>query len=448
MGFSRREGERFNRGRVASASRSDYPQTLPGVVMWMDARRPRYSDLAGSIPASLSSPVRRVDLRVPLGSYATAANDTERPLEENGALNFHVANMMTAPCPAVTLNDYTFALNYTLRDLWYGTIIKLVGSIIGYVFTVGIVGGRQFATDIVVDQLGSILLGTSPEYHPILSGTQVSVVCRISATAVKVTVVAAGARTDFNIVRSNPTATSGTTWQIGGDQTPCAISQVLLISRAISDSENDAMVSWLTATPAPLYFPTTIDAVVITGDSISRGLGVSDRRDWWMSIMQESLCTTRNINVFNGGQSGDTIGFQRTAYPTTMKPFYNAARTKNIFLAPIGINNMRTMGQDGPTALAEYYSYLDLVKTDGFLPIACTVLPTTTVSSTVTNYFNTHVRAEWIGRGYSDLADVAVVPGLTDPNDTAIYPDGLHPSAAGNALMAPVYAAAVARVRG
>jgi hypothetical protein len=454
--FSRRASERFSRrddglpGLVQAGGFAEFPESLAGVALWFDARRPKYSDSAGAAPAGFSAPVRRVDLRVPAGSFATAASDAERPLEENGALNFHVAHMMSAAAASsVTLNDWTFALNYTLRDLWYGTILKQVASIIGYFFTVGINGaGRWFAADIVVDELGSNILGTSPTYHPVLPGLPVSVVARIAPTVVKVSVVVGGARSDFSIARSGPGSAGAGPWQIGGDQTPCAISQALIVSRAISDSENEALLAWLLAHPAPSYFPANLDAVVITGDSIARSLGITDRTTWWTSLMQESLCATRNINVFNAAQSGDPIGFQQTAYPAAMKPFYNAARAKNIFLAPIGINNMRTLGQSAATALAEYYSYLDLAQADGFLPIACTVLPCATVAGATTDAFNADVRANWASRGYSDLADVGAIPGMANTADTAVYQDGIHPTAAVQPLLASVYAAAVNRVRG
>jgi hypothetical protein len=418
--------------------------------MWLDARRPKFTDLAGTTPAGYSAPVRRIDMRVPAGQYASAASDAERPLEENGVLNFHVTGKMTAPAASsVTLNNMTFALSYSMRDSWYGTIFKHASAaLLGYYVSTGIVNARYVGIDTVWDGVSGSLLGSPPDYHQIPPCEPVAVVVRISPTALKISAVIRGVRTDFSFAHTNPASAVSGSWQVAGDTTPCVIKHEIVIARAISDAENDALLSWLAANPAPAYLPTNLDMALVHGDSIARSLNVTSRLDWWTSIAQESLCATRNINFFSVAQSGDSIGFQRTAYNAIAKPFYSASRAKNITVNPVGINNMRTLGQSAQVAAAEFFSFLDLQKADGFLPIACTVLPTTTVAAATTDAFNAQIRAEWASRGYADIADVAAVPGLADPNDTAIYPDGLHPSAAGNALMAPVYAAAVNRVRG
>ncbi len=437
-------------GGAALAPTIDYPETTAGVVLWLDARQPKYQDLAGTIPAGNGQPVRRADMRVPLGQYASAASDAARPLTEGGALNYHPKDKLTVPASGpVPGNDMTFALGFSLRDGWYGSIFEhSSGFAYGLFFN-----GPASSFDYVWDWIGSVGFMGSPA-HTVPIGAPVAAVVRITPTTTKVSVVVGGVRSDYTFTRSNPsTPVASGGWLLPGRQaatreTQCAINQFLMWSRAITDVETTDLLSWLTSVPAPDKFPTDTPFVGVHGDSIAASLGVSSRLDWWTVIMQESLCTTANINMYSSAVSGDTIAAQRAWYLSTMRPLYNAARAKNILVNAVGINNMRTGGQSAATAWGEYFSFLDLQLADGFLPIACTVQPTTSVSAGTTDAFNALVRANWASRGWADIADPAAVPGLMDPTDHAIYPDELHPSAAGNVLMAPEYAAPVARVRG
>lgn len=448
--FSRRPGERFNRGRVPTVAPAapDYPETLPGVVMWLDARQPKFTDLAGATPAGYSAPVRRLNLRVPAGQYASAASDAERPLEENGTLNFHVAHAMSAPvASSVTQNNCTFAMSFALRDSWYGSILRNIATALSYAFQAGIVNGRYVAIDYVYDAVGPSLMGVPPTYHQVYPCEPAAVVVRVSPTEVKVSAVVRGSRYDVTFTHSNPATALSGPWLIAGLETPAAIKHGIVVSRAISDGENDALLAWLVANPAPTYFPTDLDVVLVHGDSIARSLTVVSRLDWWTIRMQESLCATRNINMFSGAQSGDTISMQLPVYTNITKPFYSAARSKNIILNAVAINNMRTGGQSAATAWGEYSSFLDTQLADGFLPIACTVLPTTTVAAATTDAFNALVRANWVSRGYAWLSDPAMVPELMDPNNTTMYPDGLHPGTPAQPHIAVCNAAAVNTVR-
>ena len=439
----------------------DYPSTLSGVVLWVDGRATAYSDTAATVPATAyAGRVRRIDQVSPASGSVTAASAAARPYRELTALNFQVggAHAMAAPISAaVTQDAVTIAINFTMRDnfpggpqllLSNGTTLQVL-TFSDNLITLKYNGGTNW----FVSTTGPTV------YARATIGSQVTLTLRTTGAALSASVVVDGTRIDYALAVSvASTSLPGASWLLGWDGVSAgaelhgAIAQAIVVNRAISNAENDALITWLLANPAPYYCPASVPIVVVTGDSIARGFGLeANRSAIWSYLAQESLNATQTINLVNAAISGAGIQNQRDAYPVTMGPWYDATRSRNIFVGAIGTNDMATLNKDGPTTLADYYSYMDLAKAAGFRIVACTVLPRSGTGhdaafNTARAFFNAAVRADWAGRGYSAIADVASISGMGavgDELNTTYYQDNIHPTFAGDALMAPVYSAAI-----
>lgn len=362
-------------------------------------------------------------------------------------MSFHCGaqHYLAAPvAPAVTANNATLAMSFTVRDIFPSALLQN-----GNIQALGLFTFTSSLLCVAYDGTNWI----TPAAPPI--GSQVEIVARTSPTGIKASVVVDGVRSDYSTaVTVSSASIPGANWNIGwdgastGNQLQGAISQAIVVSRSISDTENDALLAWLAANPSTHLLPTNVPSVIITGDSIARGLGLeANRAGQWPFLAQSSLDSTQPVNLINAAASGNTIALQQAVYPSLMLPFYNASRARNIFVGAIGVNDMRTLLHDGPTTLASYYNYMDQAKADGWRVVACSILPTNAGGSFNTSraYFNSHLAAEWAARGYSAFADVASIVGMGADGDDAnliYYQDNLHPTFAGDALMAPVYAAA------
>jgi lysophospholipase L1-like esterase len=434
-----------------------YPATLPNVIAWMDGRQQAYSDTGAAVLAMpYAGRVRRIDYPSPLSGNALAASDAARPWREPNALNFQLGathQLALSASSAAALNDLTVAIAFRPRDLnssgALGTISNLSGGFTLRIYNDNIVwvyfntGSWEVAPS-----------GSPTAYAKVPAGASGLITIRTTPTGLKASVVVNGVRTDYTKAVSLPaTALLNTAWLLGSEdsatRTHAVFSQAIAVARSISDVENDALLTWLAANPAP-DFPTTQPLVLVSGDSIAFGYNLA-RQSCWAFQAQQSINTAtpaQPINLINVAVSGDTIALQEEDYATKMSQFLNPSRAKNIFLAAVGTNNIWNAGQDGPTALANYYAYLDSKLALGWAPIACTILPRTADANFVTrrSYFNTHLRAEWAARGYAAIADVALIPGMgADGDDLNLtnYMDGVHPTLVGNGLLEPVYRAAI-----
>jgi hypothetical protein len=195
--------------------------------------------------------------------------------------------------------------------------------------------------------------------------------------------------------------------------------------------------------------PSQVPCVVLAGDSIARGfLLESNRSAIWSFTAQQALDATQPVNLINAALSGAGIANMVTAYPTTMAPFYDGARSRNVLVGAIGTNDMATLNKDGPTTLADYFAFLDSAKASGWRIVACSVLPRTGTGhdatfETARLYFNSAVAAQWAGKGYHAFADVAAITLMQNPADTLYYLDAIHPTFLGNTQLEPVYRAAI-----
>lgn len=112
----------------------------------------------------------------------------------------------------------------------------------------------------------------------------------------------------------------------------------------------------------------------------------------------------------------------------------------------IGTNDLTDDELNLTTWLADLASYLDDRRTAGWKVIVCTVLPNTGPEVTAARgTVNTEIRT-WEGvhaDAICDFADNATMGPDAAAEDTDLYIDGIHPTEAGHAILAPIMTAAI-----
>lgn len=191
--------------------------------------------------------------------------------------------------------------------------------------------------------------------------------------------------------------------------------------------------------------PQTHGQIVADGDSITYGF-VSTTTQEYPYQMQPTLKYPMELRDL--GTPGDTCAQLATAYPTSAAGFYNAAALNNILIIWCGTNDMATGAQVTPAqAYANLTSYINLAHGTGYKVVAVDMLPRGTVEANRI-IFNGLVLAN--AAGAEAIADVAANPIMGCPscntNLTYYATDGVHPIKAGQAILAPIIAAAVNRI--
>jgi lysophospholipase L1-like esterase len=434
-----------------------FPSTVQP-VLWIDGRQTAYSDASGATVASaFTGRVRRIGYRSPAIGNAQAVSDPLRPWRETAALSFEVGagNYLNAPVAAdCSQQAVTLAVAFTLRDKPEGSPQVLLAN------------GTQLGLWAFSANIPSLSYNNTAGFwqpNPAAKwalGAPNAAIFRLSAGQIKATLIIDGVRADYSTsVAVDPSTLALANWFVGWDGVDAndyrlhgAISQAIAVPRAISDAENDQLATWLAANPTPRYCPTEVPVVTVCGDSIARAgylfFGVPLSQSYLM-IAQQTLNATQPVNLINGAISGDSIASQQTSvFGPILLPFYSPSRARNVFFQAAGTNNMAALSQDGPTTLALSYALMDAAKAAGFRVVGYTILPRIGTGhdaafETARQYYNTHMLAEYAARGYSAVADCGAIALLQNPANATYYSDGIHPTVAGHALMAPVVAAAL-----
>ncbi len=420
--------------------------------MWIDGRNPTYSDTAGTVLAApFAGRVRRTNYGAPAVGNAQAPSDAARPYREADALGFQVGggHYLNAPVASnCAQNAVTVALNFTARDKPEGGVMSLAQN--------GVLQILLFSANYVTINHGggtwlAAPIGSPTSYVPTPLGVPCSLVVRLSPTSIKASVIVDGVRTECALTTSvAATNLPAANWVLGADLHG-TITQALVVQHTLSDGDNDSLIAWLTANPAPRYCPSEVSFVGVSGNSIARAgaiFSVPIAQSWAM-LTQQTLDATQPVNLVNTAISGDQIVHQRSVYTSILEPFVDVARVKNGIVLAAGTNDIATLGHSGPTTLADQYASADLAIADGSQPFVCTILPRNpggvfdvATFNTAANYYNSHLRSEAIGRGYR-LIDFAAISQAADPTNTTYYSDGIHPTIALHALMAAVAVAAL-----
>lgn len=452
---------RWPAGNSSPFSNPQFPQPAfpPSLTpfLWVDANQTTYSDSAGTVPAvPFDGRVRRINFRTPAVGNAQSPTDPTRPWRDTGAINFEVGatTYMNAPVAAdQSQQAVTIAVNFTVRD-------KPEGSPQCLVCNSNRLKIMTFSANIPAVNYNDTAGFWLPDANlkcPI--GAQCTFIFRFTATQIRATIIIDGSRYDYSTtVAVNALTLIAANWFLGYDGTSLGdqflqgtITQALGFVGAISDADNDLLADWCAANRAP-RFPSAVPLVVVSGNSIARvsqGLyGVPVASSWAM-LAQQGLNGTQPVNLANAAVSGQTIDQQQsTVYPYVIAPLYHPSRSRNVLIVAAGTNDMAAGNQDGPTTLAEYYAYCDQAQAAGWRIVGATILKRIGTGhdaafETARTYFNTNLLAGYVAKGYLAVADFGAIALMQNPADTAYFSDGIHPTTAGHALMAPVAQAAL-----
>jgi hypothetical protein len=449
------------------------PVDVPDLAFWFDGNAQSFSDQDANFPTPPDSGlVRAIPEAPPLTGVWTAPSPDQRPIRDLGALNFRPVGSdcasASAHCTGYTLTDTagtiqtdnsTLAISFCPLNSNTGQ-----GALTGPIGTSNQTMGIFFAGQSVglyFNHGPAVFLTRKFE-----RGTHVTMIVRFTATNVDVQYEINGFRSSESVsLTTTPIAhESASKFTLGFDSASNSdiygfVSQVVGVNRAISDSEESGLMSWLTAQPIPPAFPVTEPLVALVGDSIANGDQVSGPQSWPFTMLGDLANTYPDVQLLNDAMNGAGIPMvKNSSYSEDILPWYSASRAKNVLIVAAGTNDLVGVATSGTLVsdiLDRYYGLLASAQAAGWKTVACTVLPrsdftTPTEQSTFDNAraaFNADVVANYAN--YADaLADVAAIPvmGATGNSASLTYynQDKIHPNGAGHALLEPVYRAAVA----
>lgn len=209
-----------------------------------------------------------------------------------------------------------------------------------------------------------------------------------------------------------------------------------MYSASLTDAQVTQIVTALRQSIVTLRTP----LIVFEGDSITAGsVGITVQQAY------PYVCMNGKLNPFLNNAVGGSIYADLTSRAAALDARYDPNRAGNYLCVMCGFNDMSgSHNISGTTTEANLRTYCLARKAAGWKVVVAT-LTASSESPGERDTFNSLVRANWTG--YADaLADVAAdsVMGCTGcQNNGTYYQDGVHPTAAGEALVAPYFTAAL-----
>jgi GDSL-like lipase/acylhydrolase family protein len=460
-------GRMNRRGVGASIGGASAPFTPAGIAnlaLWLDSTKQSYSDTGGTTPAnSPDGRVRRIDQPTPLTGSWLAATDPTRPFVESASgTNYiyvpYLTRLAQPVGPTLNLQDCTYSVSFAIREWTDISAFGLFSALdsIGSEFSMRWNGGAP------------TLRYGSHNWNPAGLTLPVTIAATLPSPIITLTIRHTATTTDAVFTVNGVTTTASESFATpartvsGITISPNDSSGVLLeghlllssfvgVNRAMSDAERDALHTYQVAHAPAATITTAAPLLVVDGSSIEVGFGVFPKTRW-ASVLPPNVWGTAPLRTSVVAVSGRTIAQLAADYATRVKPFRDAARTKTILILAGGAtNSMNIGGLNGAATLAAYLAYLDQVRTDGFLAIACTVLPRSGTGDSATfnadrATFNAGLAAGWASHAdaFADPASVAGMGADGDSNNLTNYQsDKIHPTAIGQGLIEPAYRSAV-----
>lgn len=229
--------------------------------------------------------------------------------------------------------------------------------------------------------------------------------------------------------------------QGGGTALGWDVYAVAYWDRSLSDVECATAYAEMKA----IYSITDGASLIFEGTSITSGSGASPDLSYphRTGLLITKTAYGVNAGTINSSIAGTlplSIALRR---PSVQNIFTGLSRTR-IVIVECGANDLRSANQDA--WLADVAACLDLYRTNGFKVIMTTCLPGTTVNyNPARNYANPIMRG-WVGVHCDAIADWAadatIGPDAAASNAT-YFADGIHPTDAACAIMAPIVATAI-----
>lgn len=212
---------------------------------------------------------------------------------------------------------------------------------------------------------------------------------------------------------------------------------LIIYSGLTTDQDDASILQYLKAA-----YPHKTNLVVFDGDSITTGLGVAAGSDFPSQTVP--LLTEPDWLKVNVAAGGRTVATMVSQAARIVDSAYDAQYTNKIVCEQGGINDVFG-GASAATVYSNLLTYWAARQAKGYKVVACTVLPASTVTGgaeTARTDLNTSIRGD--ATKYDALADIANDARLQNTaNTTYFQADGVHPTAAGAAVIAEIVAAAV-----
>jgi lysophospholipase L1-like esterase len=230
--------------------------------------------------------------------------------------------------------------------------------------------------------------------------------------------------------------------------------ELIAANSGLTNAKADELMAYADSIPAVAAYPLHRPLFTLAGDSITFGTvaGVNPYYTWAHTFLR-NMRATYDVEIANVG----VIGAGCSGWGSTLAPYYDAARVRNVAIFSAGTNDFVGAGANAATIEANYWASCDAIRALGYQVIAATILPrgglfggagaTEASCEAVRATLNAAIIANW--HSHADgLADVTTLPmgapgasGGTLPN-TWYTADGVHPTEAGHAALETVYRAA------
>lgn len=414
-------------------------------VIWFDGNQAMFSDIAGTVPANIGDPLGRIVEVAPLASNWQAPTNAQRPRRDPYGARFDYVgstnpaqSMQHTSTPSVDTTNCTLAISYVTRD---AAGSPQQGLLRAGAFGLFAANGVTFATHSNGTQ------NWQPNIPLYVAGQRVTTVVRYTATGLKVWQYIDGVLSYDTLVTAVAGGASALPFILsngaGADQGFYgSVAQALVFASALPDVDALSWAAWLDAQRTSEAYPLTAPLFAIGGDSIARDTpGPPAYQAWcWaaLSNIRGTYPACEMVNVAVGGSGVDN------AY-SRIVTYYSAARARNVYVLATGTNNLASGNGDTYTInglLREYDSALAA----GWRPVIATILDRTGALSIPQATFDAQratVNAAILasGRNIIDLTGVAGISANGSSAGANFIGDGVHPSAAGHALMEPLYRA-------
>lgn len=442
-------------GAIGVGTTPAFPSTVTSsdIIAWFDGSRQAYSDSAGTVPQNtILGNVYRINEASPLTGNWQAVSSAQQARRDAYGLRFDVAGstnpaqmMVRSAVAPMNLNNSTMVISFLMRDGTGGPQMGLAAasSVIGAWSGGGGLG---------------VYYANTP-WQTALSvprGQRCTVVIRWLSTGVKVSLLTGGVTTSDALTTSISSGTASSPIYLGfGFGSPQglygSIDQCVVINRAVSDTERDQLLAWGDAKQFPEAYPVGHALLGVMGDSIARnGVGLAAGDGWCWKILPNLRAVDSGTEECNVAVVGSGVGL--STY-TPLAPFYSPLRRNNLSILATGTNDLAN-GNSTSFTTSGLYSICAAARADGWKVALATVLPrnglfgagvTQASFAAARAIVNADIRANWASHADA-LADVAAITNLGadgDTTNTTYYQvDQVHPTAAGHALMEPVYRAA------
>lgn len=448
---------RYNRGFSIADGGLPTPAHFPLSItpaIWLDGSRQAYSDIAGTVPTTAGGRLGLIVEGAPLTSDWRAPDVGSLARRDSGAVRFDYCGPGLASSQSLThtstvaidTTNCTLAASFRARDASQAPqqgLLRCAGF--GLYASNGWIA---ITYNNVSANWGAIAIPTWTK------GARVTVVVRVTSTGIRARVLIDGVLYNDALVAAISGTPTAAQFQIGatnGADTGFygSISHALVVARPISDAETVELSTWLDAQPLDVGFPTSQTLFAVIGDSIMRGVsgGYSYQHCPWKAL-QNIRGAYPNCELLNAavGGSGVEIGMY-----TPVIPYYSAQRSRNVLVVACGTNTLAT--NNGQVYCRDtLFATCDTARAAGWRLALATILDRTASLSLSQAAFDSQrafVNAAILGSvgvhcdAVIDMTNVPLMSANGAANSATYFGDQIHPTAAGHALMEPVYRAAM-----